>query len=88
MVEFGSLGALMELMQMGVCCCRGALGCGGARSSAVHWWCTRSPWPELWAEMTLVGEKGQQTTIQTQPRDVPRPTPGLEILLSDCCSNS
>lgn len=35
-VEFGSLGALMELLQMGACYFRGALGYGDARSSAVH----------------------------------------------------
>lgn len=35
-VEFGSLGALMELLQMGACYFRGALGCGDAHSLAVH----------------------------------------------------
>lgn len=31
-VEFGSLGALMELLQMGACCLRGALGYKGSPS--------------------------------------------------------
>lgn len=35
-VEFGSLGALMELLQMGACCLGGALGSREACPSTAH----------------------------------------------------
>lgn len=78
-VEFGSLGALMELLQMGACVLlQGCSGVGGTHSSAV-----RSPWLELWVEVTRAGEKGQQANnSDTAQRCSPHPTPGLQILLS------
>lgn len=79
-VEFGSLGALMELLQMGSCCFRGALGSWGGPSLDPSLTALSTPGWSWGFRDDPCGSKGPAHQ-QFRHKDGPIPPPGLLIHL-------
>lgn len=82
-VEFGSLGALMELLQMGACYFRGALGYRGSPSLYGSLSALRAPcWSCGFREDPCSSKRPAKRQFRHSPRRAPIPPPGLLIVPS------
>lgn len=82
-VEFGSLGALMELLQMGACYFRGALGYRGSPSLYCSLSALRAPcWSCGFREDPCGSKRPANRQFRHSPRRAPIPPPGLLIVPS------